>query len=198
MLNTSEILNKSLNIAKIIIAQKLAEGDVAIDATAGNGNDTLFLANIVGKSGKVFSFDVQDDAIANTKKHILDNGLSAIVKIIKDGHEHIDKYVKDKVKVVVFNLGYLPGGRKDVSTKAESTITAIKKSMYLLKDGGVILLVIYYGHPTGTDEKEAVLNFAAKLDQQQYNVFSLGFINQNNNPPMLICIEKRVFEGKHE
>lgn len=193
MFDTSEFLNKSLNIAKIIISQKLNEGDFAIDATAGNGNDTIFLANIVGEFGKVFSFDIQDDAIVNTKKHICDNGLANIVEVIQDGHEHIGKYVKEKVKVVVFNLGYLPGGRRDISTKPESTITAIKKSLDLLKDGGIILLVIYYGHPTGTSEKEAVCDFASKLDQQKYNVFSLDFVNQGNNPPILISIEKRVF-----
>ncbi|MBU0468450.1 MAG: class I SAM-dependent methyltransferase [Candidatus Omnitrophica bacterium] len=193
MFNTSEFLNRSLNIAKMIISQKLTEGDIAVDATSGNGNDTLFLANIVGCKGKVYSFDIQDKAIENTKRLLENNNISNSVEIVHDGHEFIDKYVKEKVKVVVFNLGYLPGSDKKISTKAETTILAIKKSLDLLVEGGLILLVVYYGHPTGTYEKEEVCAYSAKLDKQKYNVFHLEFTNQDNNPPILIGIEKRVF-----
>jgi|SRR3989339_469563 len=197
MFKSQEFLNQSLNIAKIIIYQKLKEGDIAVDATAGNGNDTLFLANIVGSKGKVYSFDIQANAIDNTKSLLESNNIFRNVKLVNDGHEFIDKYIKDKVKLVVFNLGYLPGSDKKITTKAQNTILAINKSLDLLVDGGLILLVVYYGPPTGTDEKEKVCAYSEKLDKQKYNVFRLDFINQDNNPPLLIGIEKRVYRQKN-
>ncbi len=91
----------------------------------------------------------------------------------------------------IFNLGYLPGKDHNITTKAETTIKALKKSLKLLDDNGIVLLVIYYGHESGKEEKAALEKFTSKLDQKVYNVMKNSFINQVNNPPLLICIEKR-------
>ena len=184
-------LTNSMNLAKEIAIKKLQEGDIAVDATMGNGNDTVFLANLVGESGKVYSFDVQSTAIENTKKRISDNKINTEIELIHDGHENLDKYIKEKVKLVMFNLGYLPSAEHNITTKAETTIVAIKKSLDMLEKNGVILLVIYHGHENGKLEKVAIEEFTSSLNQKEYNVMKLGFINQINNPPILVAIEKR-------
>lgn len=184
-------LTNSMNLAKEIAIKKLQEADIAVDATMGNGNDTVFLARLVGKSGKVYSFDVQSTAIENTKKRIVDNKINTKIELIHDGHENIDKYIKEKIKLVMFNLGYLPSAEHSITTKAETTIVAVKKSLDMLEKNGVVLLVIYHGHENGKLEKVAIEEFASNLNQKKYNVMKLGFINQVNNPPILIAIEKR-------
>ncbi|QGU96779.1 methyltransferase domain-containing protein [Clostridium bovifaecis] len=180
-----------MNLAKAIAINKLRSGDTVIDATMGNGNDTVFLAGLVGKEGKVYSFDIQDIAIENTEEKLKSANIFSNVKLIHDGHENIDKYVNEKVKLVMFNLGYLPSASHEITTKAETTITAIKKSLEVLDRDGVILLVIYHGHDNDKMERCAVEKLASNLDQKEYNVIRLEFINQMNNPPLLIAIEKR-------
>ncbi|WP_125153597.1 tRNA (mnm(5)s(2)U34)-methyltransferase [Clostridium rectalis] len=180
----------SMNLAKKICIGKLNEGSIAVDATMGNGNDTVFLANLVGESGKVYAFDIQEKALLNTSEKLKENGVEN-VELIKDGHENIDKYVKEKVDVIMFNLGYLPKLSHNITTKAETTLQAVKKSLNLLKEDSVIILVIYHGHENGKEEKLALENLLSSINQKEYNVIKLEFINQINNPPALICVEKR-------
>ncbi|EGO88483.1 methyltransferase [Clostridium botulinum C] len=184
-------LTNSMNLAKEIAIKKLQEGDMAVDATMGNGNDTVFLAELVGDSGTVYSFDVQKEAIDNTRKKIIDNKIKTNIQLIHDGHENIDKYINKDVKLVMFNLGYLPKAEHKITTKSDTTLIAIKKSLNLIHKNGVVLVVIYHGHENGKLEKVAVEEFASTLNQKEYNVMKLKFINQVNNPPILIAIEKR-------
>lgn len=184
-------LTNSVNIAKDICKKKIAQGDVVVDATMGNGNDTIFLAQLVGDNGKVYAFDVQKIAINNTREKIIDNNIKCDVQLIHDGHENMDKYIKDNIKLIIFNLGYLPNAQHTITTKVNTTIIAVQKSLELLQRNGIVLLVIYPGHKEGKDEEIALKNFAASLSQKEYNVIYLKFINQINNPPQLIAIEKR-------
>ncbi|MEW9094184.1 MAG: class I SAM-dependent methyltransferase [Clostridiaceae bacterium] len=186
----------STNLAKEICKLKLRNGDRAIDATMGNGNDTIFLRELVGEEGSIYSFDIQEMAIENTRKKLNDINIDMRnVELILDGHQNIDKYVKEKVKLVMFNLGYLPGADHKLTTKGDTTIEGIKKSLNILEKNGVVILVIYYGHEGGGKEREEVLDFISSLNQKEYNVVKLSFINQVNSPPELICIEKRGIEG---
>jgi len=184
-------LTNSMNLAKEIAIKKLQEGDMAVDATMGNGNDTVFLAELVGDTGTIYSFDIQKEAIYNTRKKIIDNKIKTNIQLIHDGHENIDKYINKDVKLVMFNLGYLPKAEHKITTKADTTLIAIKKSLNLIHKNGVVLVVIYHGHENGKLEKVAVEEFASTLNQKEYNVMKLEFINQVNNPPILIAIEKR-------
>ncbi|GAA0727151.1 class I SAM-dependent methyltransferase [Clostridium malenominatum] len=187
-----EFFTNSANLAKEICKIKLRPGDVAIDATMGKGNDTIFLRNLVGDEGRVYAFDVQEEAINITREKL--NSLNIYinnVEIILDGHENLHRYVNEKVKVVMFNLGYLPGTSRHLTTKGETTIKAIEKSLEILEKGGVILLVIYYGHEGGEEEREAVIKYTSTLNQKKYNVVKLSFINQVNSPPELIVVEYR-------
>lgn len=177
------------DITNFLIENYLAEGDIAIDATAGNGNDTLKLCRKVGKEGKVFAFDIQDKAIEETKKLIFESGFSN-AEIIKDSHEFMDKYINEKVKAVIFNLGYLPGGDHRVQTKGETTIEAIKKSLELLCDDGFVAIMIYYGKNSGTEEKLMLMDFLKDLDHKKYTVTIHDFYNRPNNPPITALITK--------
>lgn len=190
-------LTKITDINKLYLENVISEGDVVVDATMGNGYDTKYLAQRVGESGFVYSFDIQQEALKSTKKKLEKENLLERTKLILDGHENMDKYIIDKeVSCVLFNLGYLPRADHNVITRPQTTIKAIEHSLKLLKPHGVISIAIYTGHEGGMDEKESVYNFVKNLSQNEFNVLESGFINQINNPPQLILIEKKKEYGK--
>jgi predicted methyltransferase len=184
------LLSNSLAISHEIIRKIVQQGDTVVDATMGNGNDTLMLAKLVGDEGKVYAFDIQDYALKNTQKKLIEAGISGNVELIKDGHQNIDRYVEKGIRAVMFNLGYLPKGDHSIGTKAETTIEALKKSMELLMSGGIIMMVIYYGGDSGFDEQETVLEYVKTIDCRKYSVLVSDFVNQVNCPPIAVCIEK--------
>ncbi|MDK2901132.1 Ribosomal RNA small subunit methyltransferase H [Koleobacter methoxysyntrophicus] len=183
-------LKRALDFAKDIVKGVIEDGDIVVDCTAGNGKDTLFLAELVGTRGKVYAFDIQNVAIENTRKALIDKGFIDRVTLICDGHEHILKYVRDKITCAVFNLGYLPGGNRNIITVPDKVIKAIKSCLELLLPGGIISIVSYTGHPGGKEELEAIIQFLKTLDQKKYAVANYRFLNQKNDPPQLIIIEK--------
>lgn len=186
------ILKNALRQSHEYIKTVVKSGDIVIDATAGNGNDTLMLAKLVGEQGKVYSFDIQEKAINNTYKKLLDEGVLDRVTLIKDGHQNVDIHVTEKgrIKAVMFNLGYLPGGDHSISTKPDTTIQAIEKSMNLIMTGGLISIVVYYGGDTGFEEKDKVMQFVESINAKEFVVMKTSYVNQINCPPFLICIEK--------
>jgi predicted methyltransferase len=184
------ILKNSLHISHELVSKVVLPGDIVVDATMGNGNDTLFLANLVGAAGKVYAFDVQQLALDNTTKRLTEAGVLERAELILEGHQNIDKYVPQGVKAVMFNLGYLPKGDHNIGTRAETTIAAIEKSLELLCKEGIVMLVIYYGGDSGFDEKNAVMDYFKSLDCKKYSVLVHDFVNQINCPPIAVCIEK--------
>lgn len=186
-----EHLLNSLHESHRIIQSVVKQGDTVVDATMGNGNDTAFLAELVGLQGKVFSFDIQPVALERTKKLLEQRGLLERVVLLNDGHENMDAYVSgQQVSTVMFNLGYLPKGDHSIATRPDTTIKAIQKSLELLILNGIVSIVVYYGGDSGFDEKEKVISFLSTLDNKKYSVMKREFINQPNCPPILICIEK--------
>jgi tRNA A58 N-methylase Trm61 len=183
--------NKITEIVQNIICEYINEGDIAIDATAGNGFDTIYLAKKVGEAGKVYSFDVQKVAIELTEENLIKENLLDRVHLINDGHELIDKYVNEEVSAVMFNLGYLPKGDKSIITKGENTIIALDKSVKLLKKGGVISVIVYYGHEGGLEEKEIINTYLENLDSKKYNVISILHTNRLSNSPIINLIYKK-------
>ncbi|MEJ9281298.1 class I SAM-dependent methyltransferase [Ureibacillus thermosphaericus] len=184
------MLERVLPYAKTLLSSVINEGDIAVDATAGNGHDTLFLANLVGETGFVYAFDIQQQAVDVTIQRLKENGLEHRARVILDGHEQLSKYVQEEVSGAVFNLGYLPGGNHDIITKGETTISAIEQLLSLLKIGGMIVLVIYHGHEGGKEERDAVIEFVKSLPQKYVHVLRYEFINQKNDPPFIIALEK--------
>lgn len=187
----AKFLNKVTEVNKVFIDKIVNTGDTVIDATMGNGYDTLYLAKLVGNAGKVYAFDVQEEALKSTKKKVERDNLQGYVELILDGHENMDKYVKEEVSCILFNLGYLPRAKHNIITKPETTLQALEKSLNLLKPNGVISVAIYTGHEGGMDEKNEVCQYLNNLDQNYYNVLHMNFTNQVNNPPELILVEKK-------
>lgn len=190
MVSTKNIFTNVLEISKSICNLKLRDGDIAVDCTMGNGNDTAFLCRLVGEKGKVYAFDIQDGALINTRDKLQDLDFLERAELILDGHQYIDKYIKENVRLIIFNLGYLPRGNHEITTKRETTIEAVQKCLTILEPNGIILLIVYPGHENGKTEKDALESFTSSLNQKEYNVANIHFANQVNNPPELICIEK--------
>lgn len=186
-----ERYNNVTSIAKSLMNLHVKENSIVLDATMGNGNDTQILASLVSNEGKVYAFDIQDTAIIKTRQKLEDQDLLNNVELIKDSHENIDVYINENIDFAIYNLGYLPSGDHSIITRPDSTICSLKKCIEKLNKQGVIVLSIYYGHEGGMDEKNAVIEFLSSLPQKEYNVGKVDFINQANNPPLLIFVEKR-------
>ncbi|MCR2821783.1 tRNA (mnm(5)s(2)U34)-methyltransferase [Lederbergia panacisoli] len=191
-------LENILSFARSLLEKVVKPGDIVIDATIGNGHDTYFLAKLVEDTGHVYGFDIQENALHETKKLLSSKKLLHRATLFHTGHEHVlDVIPGDEhrhIKTAIFNLGYLPKGDKSVITKPETTIIAVHKLLENMASGGVIILVVYYGHEGGIIERDALLRYTTSLDQKEYHVLKYSFINQINNPPFIIAIEKR---GNH-
>ncbi|WP_255612761.1 class I SAM-dependent methyltransferase [Marinilactibacillus sp. Marseille-P9653] len=186
------MLLSPLRFCHQLLSDSISYGDTVIDATVGNGHDTVKLAQLVGKTGKVYGFDIQDSAIEETKKKVLLTGLKDQVELIHDGHEQIKNYIgTDAIQAVVFNLGYLPKSDKTIITLPDTTLSAIEQSLDSLIPGGLVVIMVYYGHDGGQEEKNAVESYLKTLPQEDYSVLRYGFMNQKNTPPFLIAIEKK-------
>ena len=166
------------------------EGDVCIDATTGKGNDTEFLCRLVGDTGRVYGFDIQESAILATKDRLDKAGLSHRAVLTQDGHEKMAEYVKEQVSAVVFNFGYLPGGDHHIATKPQTSIQAVEQGLKLLKTGGVMNLCIYSGKDTGYEEKDALLEYLKELDSRKWLVIVNSYYNRKNDPPIPVFIIK--------
>ncbi len=176
---------------RYFIKEHVKEGDFCIDATAGNGNDTLLLCELVGESGNVIAFDIQEKAIENTKKRLEEHQVSKRAQVVLESHEHMKAYAKEaSVDCITFNFGYLPGGDHDLATKKESSITAIQEGLSLLKKGGMMSLCIYSGGDSGFEERDAILAFLRQLDSKKYLVIVSEYYNRPNNPPIPVMIVK--------
>jgi len=188
-------LDRILPFARTLLEKAVGDGDIAIDATMGNGHDTSYLANLVGNEGKVYSFDIQDQALEATEKRLAELDYSNRVVLTKTGHENVGRIIPAKihgiVKGAIFNLGYLPGGDKSIVTSSNTTISAVEQIFKMLAPEGIIILVIYHGHEEGATERDELIQFAENFSQEKAHVLQYQFINQKNNPPFIIAIEKR-------
>jgi ubiquinone/menaquinone biosynthesis C-methylase UbiE len=162
---------------------------IFVDATAGNGLDTLFLCNLFKNNGFVYAFDIQEDAINRTRK-LLENNLYSNYELIIDSHENVLEYIKDNnIDAALFNLGYLPNSNKVVKTNYLSTINAIKNIMSILKKYGRIYICAYLLHDKG-EEASYILDYISAIDKKEYNVIQIKLLNKENNPPEIFIIEK--------
>ena len=176
------------------IRNHVQEGDICIDATAGNGNDTQLLCELVGDTGKVFAFDIQAQAVANTKERLEEAGFAERAEVLQDSHTNMGNYAKEgSVSCVVFNFGYLPGGDHNLATRKETSIEAIHEGLRLLKKNGMMSLCIYSGGDSGFEERDAILEELKQLDGKKYLVIKSEYYNRPNNPPMPVMIVKLKF-----
>lgn len=168
----------------------IPKGGLCIDATAGTGRDSLFLAQQVGSKGRVVSFDIQQDAIDQTKKRLEAAGCVEWVQLVLDSHVCMDRYVTEPVDAIVFNFGYLPGGDHTIATAPESSLAAVEQGLVLLRTGGVMSLCVYSGKETGMEEYETLTQWAAGLSPKSYLVIRNDFYNRPNHPPVILLIWK--------
>lgn len=185
-----------LGKAHRLVAERLASGEPAVDATVGGGADTLFLAKQTGPGGIVFGFDIQLEAIERAKARLeAETGPVARVEWLHRSHAEMRAAVPaeqhGKIAAVMFNLGYLPGGDHRIVTRPETTLAALEAALHLLRPGGIITAVLYSGHAGGKEEADAVLAWAAALPQNECQVLHYRFLNQRNHPPELVAVEKR-------
>lgn len=164
-------------------------GDLCIDATMGNGNDTLLLSCLCGPSGQVHAFDIQEMALANTQKRLQDADAPKNYTLHLESHTEMNKYAKaDTVSCIVFNFGYLPGGDHSMATSAETSIAAMEQGLHLLKKGGMMSLCIYSGGDSGFEEKEQILAWLKTLDFRKYLVIRSDYYNRPNHPPIPVLV----------
>ena len=186
----SQLLSAT-HIAHIILDRVIHEGDTVLDATCGNGNDTVFLAKKVGPRGHVVALDIQKAAIIETEEKLRRNNLLDRVTLIQSDHSSSEVIKENTFKAIMFNLGYLPGGDHSVTTTKETTEMALITAVSSLLSGGVLTIVSYSGHISGLDEQGAVAQWASKLDRTNHAYMVTEFPKINTNPPLLFVIEKR-------
>lgn len=180
---TFQGFNRSiLNMVKKICNENITKNDYVVDMTIGNGNDTLFLANL---SKKVFGFDIQDTAIKNTKELLIKNNVLNY-DLFNTSHDKINdvlKEYKNNIKLILFNLGYLPCGNKNITTNHKTTLDAVKNSFSMLSNDGLILIV-FYPHPEGKLEAEYVIKYLNENNKS----FKIYKNTSNEDAPYLVVI----------
>ena len=187
------MLKTALHFSHQLLKECVKNGDTVVDATMGNGHDTLFLAELVGASGKVHAFDIQEQAFNTTRQRLTEAKLLDRVSLHLTGHEHVLAYLQpdERIQAAIFNLGYLPNSDKNCITLPATTKQALDSLLTQLSAKGRIIVVSYYGHVGGKEELQVVDTYCQSLPQESYNVLKYQFINQKNQPPILFCIEKK-------
>lgn len=174
----SDVSILSHNIIKEYVKNK----NIAIDATLGNGYDCDFLSSCFKK---VYAFEIQKEAC---EKYIAKNNN---VIIINESHHKIDKFIDEEVDCVCYNLGYLPGGNKEITTLAETSLKSIQLSLNLLSQNGIISIAIYRGHNEGIEEKNCIIQYLTTLPKNKFGVMIHECINRSKESPLLIIIERK-------
>ena len=186
---------RAVEFSHQLLRDHLRPGHIAIDATAGNGHDTLFLTQLTAPEGMVFAFDVQADAITTTRSLLEQNGVpQQSWQLIHAGHETMLESIRacwhGKAGAVIFNLGYLPGGDKSLTTSSATTVTALRAALEILRPDGILAVVLYTGHSAGKAEAEAVMEFAAGLPTREFHAMEYRTLNARSHPPFVIAVEK--------
>jgi ubiquinone/menaquinone biosynthesis C-methylase UbiE len=185
-------LTNHLNFAHACWSQTILPGDLVIDATCGNGHDTLFLAKVAltDSSGTLFSIDIQSEAIESAKKLLkdqLDDKLMERVRFVHGSHETFPVGIEPgSVSLIVYNLGYLPGGDKKKTTMTDTTINSLREAQKLVKKGGMISITCYPGHEEGMREEEALLDYCSQLKPWQWTCYHHKWVNRALAPSVIV------------
>ena len=179
-----------LDLHKHFILTHLHEGDVAVDFTMGNGHDTEFLSKTVGEYGHVFAFDIQEQALASTEEHLKAAGCPENYTLILDSHHNVKKYVDVPFKAGMFNLGYLPGSDKSVTTMRKTTLPAIEAAISLMDRDAVIIVAIYPGHPEGEAEGKEICEYLSGISRHKICATQVKILNSPTSP-FFIVIESK-------
>lgn len=183
-------LRSARYLAADCLSQVIRPGDRVIDATMGNGHDTAMLARLVGPEGHVYAFDIQPDAVERTAALLNSEGLADQTELHCMGHQFIGDVVKEPVRTCTFNLGWLPGGNKSITTHWDTTLAALQACLRLLLPGGCITICAYPGHEAGDEERNELPLFLSSLRPQEFNVLHQRFLNAGPGAPECFIIQK--------
>ena len=179
-----------LDLQKQFILAHIKEGDAVADFTMGNGHDTEFLSKTVGEKGRVYAFDIQETAVNSTRENLKKANCPQNYTLIHDSHHNCEKYIEGKIKAGMFNLGYLPGGDKNITTMRETTMPAIKSAIFLLDRDAILCIAIYPGHEEGDLEGKMVTEYLSTLDRFVYSIAQIKIINSPTSPYFMIVETK--------
>ncbi|MDA1029104.1 MAG: rRNA methyltransferase [Bacteroidetes bacterium] len=187
------MISKATDFVHILVSRLVKPGDFVVDATCGNGHDTSFLSDVVGPTGRVLAMDVQEIAIERTKALIGEVGSRVIVE--KSSHDRLIELLEANrlppPKVVLFNLGFLPGSDKRVRTSPKTTLPAVSQAISCIHKDGAVFVVVYTGHEGGSEEADALEKHLSSLDPKQYVLSKHQAINQEGLPPYVLVIQRR-------
>ena len=183
-------LRNARHLAADYMIRSIREGDTVVDATMGNGKDTLFLCELVGASGRVYAFDVQAEAVERTRERVCEAGYDQRTTLLLAGHETMAQHVPAGVQAVMFNLGWLPGAEHIVTTKVSTTLQAVQAAVELIAPGGIVTVCVYPGHEEGTRELEALKAYVSGLSVRTFNVLHHSFVNASLQTPQLFLIQR--------
>ncbi len=178
-----------LGLQKNFILSHLSAGDTAADFTMGNGHDTVFLSQTVGGEGRVFAFDIQEKAIYSARENLRAAGCPENYTLIHDSHHNAAKYIDRPIKAGMFNLGYLPGGDKSVTTKRETTLEALRCAISLMDKDAVLTVAVYPGHAEGEEELQAITAWARALPED-FQAMTRAFLNPARPAPTLFAVQR--------
>lgn len=171
-------------ISHYIIDQFLENKNIAIDATLGNGYDTDFLSK---KFTKVYSFEIQKEACKNYSERKNKN-----VIVINNSHHLLKRYItEESVDCIMYNLGFLPGGNKEITTMSETSLSSIIEGLKLLNHGGLMTICLYRGHDEGKEEENVIIPYLKELPKSKFGVMYHEFLNRSDDAPILIVIERK-------
>lgn len=174
-------------LAWSLLRPAIRDGDLVIDATSGNGHDTVFLAECVGPRGRVIAFDVQDEAIRSAVQRVETADFSDRVEFYMKSHVHMEEHAQPgSLAAVMFNLGYLPGADHGRTTVVGETLSAMDAAARLLKPGAVLSVVCYPGHEAGADEARAVEEWMAARTADGWRVAKYAMLGTLRPAPFLL------------
>ncbi|MGI5960165.1 MAG: class I SAM-dependent methyltransferase [Massiliimalia sp.] len=181
----------SLDFSHELMKSFVKPGDTVVDATAGNGGDTLFLCKLVGEQGKVIAMDIQPSAVDATKTLLEQNGVSQRAEVLLGDHAELCRQLApDSVDGAVFNFGWLPGGDHHRFTLPETSISALEGALHAIKPGGRLIASLYHGRENGDREKDTLLEWFHALPQSRYTVMECTISNREGKDPIVLLVQK--------
>ena len=179
-----------LEIEKNFLIPHIKKGGVAVDFTMGNGHDTLWLSEAMGEGGKVYAFDIQPQAVQNTEALLKEKAPAENYQLILDSHSNVLNYVHEKICIGMFNLGFLPGANKAITTKRDTTMEAVRAAISLLDRDGALLIAVYPGHEEGTIEGQLIEKELETLDRRELCASKFKIVNSPTSP-FFFLVERR-------
>lgn len=183
--NRFAVLENPIDLNQRILNTILKGGDSVIDATCGNGHDSVFIAEKIGQAGHLFCFDTQAIAIKNTQEALQNLNNKPTCYFFNESHENLGNSVKSKVDCVFYNLGYLPNSDKSIITIAETTIKSLQSAFNLLKPNGIVSLISYLTHDE-QNEFQQLKSFLFDLDYNKFSIAETTFILRKTSPVLFI------------